>query len=33
MTSDEIGRMAADMMRGVPWSGPLGAELFKARFA
>jgi sarcosine oxidase len=33
MTSDEIGRMAADMMRGVAWSGPLGAELFKARFA
>jgi glycine/D-amino acid oxidase-like deaminating enzyme len=33
MTSDEIGRMAAEMMRDVPWSGPLSAELFKARFA
>ena len=33
MTSDEIGRMAAEMMRAVPWSGPLGAEPFKARFA
>ncbi len=33
MTSDEIGRMAAEMMRGVPWSGPLDAEVFKARFA
>jgi sarcosine oxidase len=33
MTSDESGRMAREMMREVPWSGPLGAELFKARFA
>ena len=33
MTSDEIGRMAADMMRDAPWSGPLDAELFRARFA
>ena len=33
MTSDEIGRMAAEMMRDVPWSGPLSTELFKARYA
>lgn len=33
MTSDEIGRMAAQMIRDVPWSGALSAELFKARFA
>jgi sarcosine oxidase len=33
MTSDEIGRMAAETMRDVPWSGPLSADLFKARFA
>lgn len=33
MTSDEIGRLAAGMMRGAAWTGPLGAELFGARFA
>jgi sarcosine oxidase len=33
MTSDEIGRLAAAMMRDAPWTGPLGAELFEARFA
>ncbi|MCH2412939.1 MAG: FAD-dependent oxidoreductase [Acidimicrobiales bacterium] len=33
MTSDELGRLAAAMMRDAPWTGPLGAELFSARFA
>jgi sarcosine oxidase len=33
MTSDEIGRLAAAMMRDAPWTGPLGAGLFTARFA
>jgi len=33
MTSDELGRLAAAMMRGAPWTGPLGPELFSARFA
>jgi glycine/D-amino acid oxidase-like deaminating enzyme len=33
MTSDELGRLAAAMMRGAPWTGPLGPELFTARFA
>jgi len=33
MTSDEIGRMAAGMMRDAPWSSPLDPELFKVRFA
>lgn len=33
MTSDEIGRLAADMMRGAPWTGPLAADLFRVRFA
>jgi glycine/D-amino acid oxidase-like deaminating enzyme len=32
MTSDAIGRLASDMMRGVPWSGKLGAERFRAKF-
>jgi sarcosine oxidase len=33
MTSDEIGRLAAAMMRDAPWTGPLPRELFTARFA
>jgi hypothetical protein len=33
MTSDEIGHMEAEMMRDVPWSGPLSAELFNVRLA
>jgi sarcosine oxidase len=33
MTSDEIGRLAAAMLRDAPWTGPLGRELFGARFA
>jgi sarcosine oxidase len=33
MTSDEIGRLAAAMMRGEGWSGELGPEIFSARFA
>jgi len=33
MTSDEIGRLAAAMMRDAAWSGPLGVEMFRAHFA
>ncbi len=33
MTSDELGRLAAAMMRDAPWTGLLGADLFSARFA
>jgi len=33
MTSDEIGRLAADMMRGAPWLTPLGAEMIQSEFA
>ncbi|HPG24735.1 MAG TPA: FAD-dependent oxidoreductase [Myxococcota bacterium] len=33
MTSEEIGRLAAAMMRGKGWSGALAPEIFAARFA
>ena len=33
MTSDAIGRLAASIVGGRPWPGPLEAGLFRARFA
>jgi sarcosine oxidase len=33
MTSDAIGRLAAATVGDAPWPGPLGPELFRARFA